>query len=72
MTRNPFGVVDVPDPNDEDVTAFATGVRLTGSADDDNAEVWDGDRTAAATSLEDPAPRLLAVFDRQPVEQIVG
>lgn len=40
MTRNPFGVQDVPDPDGEDVTAFATDVRLTGSADDDNAEAW--------------------------------
>jgi len=30
MSRNPFGVQDVPDPSGEDVTAFASSVRLTG------------------------------------------
>lgn len=50
--RNPFGVQDVPDPDGEDVTAFAGGVRLTGSADDDNAEAWHGRAGAALPSLE--------------------
>jgi hypothetical protein len=52
MSRNPFGVQDVPDPDGEDVTAFASGVRLTGSADDDNAEAWDGPSAAAPAALE--------------------
>ena len=42
--RNPFGVMDVPDPNDAEVQAFAAGVTLDGSADDDNASAW---RTAS-------------------------
>jgi hypothetical protein len=32
MSRNPFGVRDVPDPDGADVTAFARGVRPTGPA----------------------------------------
>lgn len=52
MSRNPFGVQDVPDPDGDDVTAFANGVSLTGSADDGNAEAWDGPSAAAPTSLE--------------------
>jgi hypothetical protein len=38
--RNPFGVMDVPDPNDEEVTQFAATATLEESADDENAEVW--------------------------------
>jgi hypothetical protein len=38
--RNPFGVMDVPDPNDADVTRFAAGATLEGSADDANAAPW--------------------------------
>jgi hypothetical protein len=52
MSRNPFGVQDAPDPDGEDVTAFASGVRLTGSADDDNAEAWDGPSAATPAALE--------------------
>ena len=50
--RNPFGVQDVPEPDGEDVTAFASGVRLTGSADDDNAGAWDAPSAAAPVSIE--------------------
>ncbi len=50
--RNPFGVQDVPRPDGEDVTAFASGVRLTGSADDDNAGAWDAPSAAAPVSME--------------------
>jgi hypothetical protein len=39
-TRNPFGVMDVPDPNDEEVTRFAGSATLEGSADDENAKTW--------------------------------
>jgi hypothetical protein len=38
--RNPFGVMDVPDPNDADVTQFADKTALDGSADDVNAANW--------------------------------
>ena len=38
--RNPFGVMDVPDPNDEAVTQFAGSTTLEGSADDENAPAW--------------------------------
>ena len=52
MSRNPFGVPDVPDPDGEDVRAFAGRVHLSGSDDDDNAEAWDGRSGAAPASLE--------------------
>ena len=44
--RNPFDVLDVPDPNDQEVLAFAAGVRLAGTSDDENAKGWaaPGDR----------------------------
>jgi hypothetical protein len=38
--RNPFGVMDVPDPNDEEVTQFAGFATPEPSADDENAEDW--------------------------------
>src|SRR5512139_3817915 len=38
--RNPFGTMDVPDPNDWDVVEFAATVHLDGGADDDNAVAW--------------------------------
>jgi hypothetical protein len=38
--RNPFGVMDVPDPNDQEVEAFAAGAKLEGSVDDENAGAW--------------------------------
>ena len=38
--RNPFGVMDVPDPNDAEVTRFAASTALEGSADDVNAASW--------------------------------
>jgi hypothetical protein len=38
--RNPFGVMDVPSPNDEEVMQFAASATLDGSADDDNATAW--------------------------------
>ena len=38
--RNPFGVMDVPDPNDEEVTRFAGAATLEASADDENAKAW--------------------------------
>jgi hypothetical protein len=38
--RNPFGVMDVPDPNDEEVMQFAGSTTLEQSADDENAKPW--------------------------------
>jgi hypothetical protein len=38
--QNPFGVLDVPDPNDEEVTQFAGSATLEQSADDENAKPW--------------------------------
>ncbi|NOJ48085.1 hypothetical protein [Bradyrhizobium archetypum] len=39
-TRNPFGVMDVPDPNDDDVMQFARSTAPDGSAADENAKPW--------------------------------
>lgn len=41
-SRNPFHVLDAPDPDGEDVVEFASTVRLSGSADDPNAAAWNG------------------------------
>lgn len=41
-SKNPFGVVDVPDPDGADVRAFAATVQLDGGADDPNASAWNG------------------------------
>jgi hypothetical protein len=38
--RNPFDVMDVPGPDDDEVRAFAAGVSLVGAADDENAPTW--------------------------------
>jgi hypothetical protein len=38
--RNPFGVMDVPDPYDHEVAAFAAVAKLDGSASDENAIAW--------------------------------
>jgi hypothetical protein len=38
--RNPFGVMDVPGPDDAEVLAFAAGAMLEASADDANAAAW--------------------------------
>jgi hypothetical protein len=38
--RNPFDVMDVPDPNDAEVQAFAATATLDARADDDNAATW--------------------------------
>jgi hypothetical protein len=39
-TRNPFDVMDVPDPADREVLDFAAVAKLAGNADDENAETW--------------------------------
>lgn len=46
--RNPFGVMDVPDPHDDDVTKFAVTADLKGSGDDVNAKEWSTDANADA------------------------
>jgi hypothetical protein len=39
--RNPFGVMDVPDPNDDrEVLEFAARAKLNGSPEDENAKAW--------------------------------
>jgi hypothetical protein len=44
--RNPFDVMDVPNPNDQEVLEFAAGAKLAGASDDENANTWatPGDR----------------------------
>jgi hypothetical protein len=39
-TRNPFDVMDVPHPDDQEVLEFAAGAKLAGTSDDENAEAW--------------------------------
>ena len=39
-TRNPFGVMDVPNPKDDDVMQFARNTAPEESADDENAKPW--------------------------------
>jgi hypothetical protein len=39
-TRNPFGVMDVPNPNDDDVMEFARNTVPEESANDKNAKPW--------------------------------
>src|SRR5262245_29838221 len=39
-TRNPFGVMDVPTPDDQQVMEFAAGTKLAGTPDDENATTW--------------------------------
>jgi hypothetical protein len=39
-TRNPFNVEDVPEPDGEDVKAFAAKVQPSGDSKDANAAQW--------------------------------
>ena len=50
-TRNPFGVMDVTSPNDQEVMDFAARTKLVGTSDDDNARAWvtSGDRNQHTT-----------------------
>lgn len=51
--RNPFGVMDVPDPNDAAVARFAASATLEGSADDVNAAAWGtADGTSRPATIE--------------------
>jgi len=38
--RNPFGAMDVPNPNDHEVLEFAANAELIGGSDDENAKAW--------------------------------
>jgi hypothetical protein len=38
--RNPFGVMDVPNPNDNEALEFAADAKLAGTSDDENAKAW--------------------------------
>ena len=40
QTRNQFGVMDVPNPNDQEVLEFAAAAKLAGTSDDENAIAW--------------------------------
>jgi hypothetical protein len=42
LRGNPFGVADVPDPEDDAAVAFAATVVLDASAEDENASAWGG------------------------------
>src|SRR5215212_1031556 len=46
--RNPFGVMDVPNPNDDDVTQYARNTTPEKSAADENAKPW------SAGDISDP------------------
>jgi hypothetical protein len=51
--RNPFGVMDVPDPNDQEVMQFAAAATLEGCSDDENATTWGtADDTRPRTTVE--------------------
>ena len=39
-TRNPFDVMDVPNPNDQQVLEFAAATKLAGTSDDENSGAW--------------------------------
>ena len=45
-TRNPFGVMDVPNPNDDDVTQFACNTAPEEFAADENARPWSAHDTS--------------------------
>jgi hypothetical protein len=51
--RNPFGVMDVPNPNDDDVMQFARNTAPEESATDENAKPWSaGDASDRRGTLE--------------------
>lgn len=43
-TRNTFGVMDVPSPDDQEVQEFAAGAKLAVTSDDENAGAWTAPR----------------------------
>lgn len=50
--RNPFGVMDVPEPNDPQVLEFAACAKLAGSSDDENARLWPSARDELNDTIE--------------------
>lgn len=50
MSRNPFGVMDVPDPLGAEALAFAAQTVLSGGADDANAMRWAPPDEAASSA----------------------
>lgn len=48
-TRNPFGVMDVPNPNDQQVLGFAAVTKPAGAPDDENARAWASERSQHST-----------------------
>jgi hypothetical protein len=51
--RNPYGVMDVPKPNDQEVVEFAAHANLNGSTDDNNELAWGTvSENAASRSIE--------------------
>jgi hypothetical protein len=51
--RNPYGVMDVPNPNDQEVVEFAANAKLDGSTDDENGSTWGTvSENAASHSIE--------------------
>ena len=52
---NPFGTMDVPSPEDSEVTDYAAMARLSGNATDGNAAAW-----ASIATMSDPIEGLWA------------
>jgi hypothetical protein len=51
--RNPYGVMDVPNPNGQEVVEFAADASLDGSTDDENGSAWNAvSESAALHSIE--------------------
>jgi hypothetical protein len=55
VIRNPFGTMDVPSPDDSDVTDYAATATLSGDATDGNAAAW-----ASIATMSDPIEGLWA------------
>lgn len=55
VIRNPFGTMDVPSPDDSEVTDYAAMARLSGNATDGNAAAW-----ASIATMADPIEGLWA------------
>jgi hypothetical protein len=53
--RNPFGTMDVPSPDDSEVTDYAATATLAGDATDGNAAAW-----ASIATMSDPIEGLWA------------
>ncbi|MEH2533925.1 hypothetical protein V1277_006779 [Bradyrhizobium sp. AZCC 1588] len=52
-TRNPFGVMDVPNPGDDDVMQFARTTMPEESATDENAKPWSpGDASYLRSTID--------------------